>query len=85
MEVPGLGVKSELQLAVYATATATPDPNCICDLFYSLWLHQILNPLNKARDQISILMDTMWGSEPTETQQGLYLTFIHHNILYKQG
>ena len=26
MEVPRLGVKSELQLLAYATATATPDP-----------------------------------------------------------
>ena len=26
MEVPGLGVKLDLQLLVYATVTATPDP-----------------------------------------------------------
>ena len=32
MEVPGLGVKSDLQLPAYATATATPDLSCICDL-----------------------------------------------------
>ena len=31
MGVPGLGVKSELQLLAYATATATPDPSLICD------------------------------------------------------
>ena len=29
MEVPGLGVKSELQLL--ATATATPDQSYVCD------------------------------------------------------
>ena len=30
MEVPRLGVQSELQLMAYATATATPDPSHIC-------------------------------------------------------
>ena len=29
MEVPRLGVKSELQLPAYTTATATPDPGCV--------------------------------------------------------
>ena len=32
MEVPGLGVESELQLPAYTTATATWDPSHICDL-----------------------------------------------------
>ena len=32
IEVPRLGVKSELQLWAYTTATATQDPTCICDL-----------------------------------------------------
>lgn len=62
MEVPGKGVKSELQLQTYATATATPDPSHICDLCRGLLQHQILNLLNEARDQTRILMDTMLGS-----------------------
>ena len=37
MEVPRVGVESELQLLAYATATATPDPRCIWDLHPSLW------------------------------------------------
>ena len=37
IEVPRLGVKSELQLPVYTTATATWDPSCICDLPHSSW------------------------------------------------
>ena len=59
MEVPRLGVESELQLPAYATATATqiqatsvtsqlmamPDPP---------------DPLSEARDQTRILMDTRW-------------------------
>lgn len=32
IEVPRLGVASELQLSAYSTATATWDPSCICDL-----------------------------------------------------
>ena len=35
MEVPRLGVKSELQLPAYATATAMPDPSCLYDLHHS--------------------------------------------------
>ena len=45
-----LGVKSELQLPAYATATAMPGPSHICDLHHSSWQHQNLNPLRKARD-----------------------------------
>ena len=40
MEVPRLGVESELQLP--ATATATPDPSHVCTLRCSWWQHQIL-------------------------------------------
>ena len=32
MEVPRLGVTSELQGRAYTTATATPDPSHVCDL-----------------------------------------------------
>ena len=41
------------------TATATPDPSCICDLCHSLWQRRILNPMSKARGQIHILTETM--------------------------
>ena len=43
MEVPRLGVQSELQLLAYITATAMPDPSCICDLHHSSQQCQILN------------------------------------------
>ena len=58
MEVPGLGVKSELQLLAYTTAIATPEPSCVCNLHHSSRQHRILNPLSEARDQTCILMDT---------------------------
>ena len=54
MEVPRLGVESELQLPAYATAMQ--DPNRICNLHHSSWQHRIFNPLSKARGQTCILM-----------------------------
>ena len=58
MEVPRLGVKSELQLQAYTTATAMWDPSHICDIHHSSQQGSILNPLGEARDQTPILMDT---------------------------
>ena len=58
MEVPRLGVESELQLLGYATAIATEDPSRICNLHHSSRQHQILNLLSGARDWTHILMDT---------------------------
>jgi len=57
MEVPRLTVESELHLPACTTATAIPDLSHICDLHHSSWPRQILNPLSKARDGTSILMD----------------------------
>ena len=58
MEVPGLAVKSELQLLAFATAIATRDLSCIWDLRHSSLQHWILNTLREVRDQTFILMDT---------------------------
>ena len=60
MEVPRLGVKSELQLSAYTTATTTWDLSHICPPHQSSRQHQILNPLSKARDWTCILMDPSW-------------------------
>jgi len=46
----------ELQLPAYI-ATAVQDPSCVCDLHHSSQQHQILNPLNEARDRTCVLMD----------------------------
>ena len=59
MEVPRLGVKSELQLQAYTTATAVLDLSCICDLRCNLWQRQKLNPLSEARDGTRILRDNI--------------------------
>ena len=46
VEVPRLGVESELQLPAYGTATATWDPSRVCNLCF--------------RDRTRILVDTSW-------------------------
>ena len=60
MQVPSLGVESELQLLAYASATAKPDPNRLCDMHHNSWQCQILNPLSKDRDWTLVLMDPKW-------------------------
>ena len=70
MEVPRLGVKSELQQPVYTTATATQDPSLDWDLHHSSWQRWILNPL----DQTRILMDTSQVHDPWATTGTLRTT-----------
>ena len=55
MEVPG-----QLQLLAYTTATTTQDLNHVYNLHHRSQQYQILNPLNEARDQTYVLMDTPW-------------------------
>ena len=64
MEVPNLGVQSELQLPATATATTTLDLSSVCNLHHSSWQCQILNPLSEARDRTCILMETSWVLNP---------------------
>ena len=56
MEIPRLGVKSELQLPAYTTVTATQDLSGVCDLYHSSQQHQILNPLSASGDRTHNLM-----------------------------
>ena len=58
MEVPRLGVKSELWLLVYTTATATRDLSQVLSLRRSSGQRQILNPLIWARIRTCVLMVT---------------------------
>ena len=58
MEVPRIGVESELQLLAYTTAPATWDLHCVCDLHPSSRQCWIPDPLSKARDWTCIFMDT---------------------------
>ena len=58
MEVPRLGVKSELQVPAYTTATAMWDPSHVFNLHQSPQQCRTLNPLSEARDQTLILTET---------------------------
>ena len=64
MEVPGLGVESELQLPAYATATKMQDLRGICGLHCSLRQSQILTPLSETRDWIHFLWILCWVLNP---------------------
>ena len=57
MEIPRLGVDSELQLPAYTTATATLDLSSVYVLHHSLQQHWILNPQSEARDLTHILIE----------------------------
>ena len=68
MEVPRLGVESELQLPAYTTATATQDPSHACDLHHSSWQCRTLNPPSEA---------TLMNPHPHGYQSDLFL--LCHN------
>ena len=56
MEVPRLGVESELQLPADTTATAIQDQSPVWNLHHNSWQCQIFNPLSEARDWTRNLM-----------------------------
>ena len=58
MEVPRLGVKLELQMLAYTTATGKQDLSRTCDLHHNSQQCQVPDLLSEARDRICILMDT---------------------------
>ena len=64
MEVPRLGVKSDLQLPACPTVTVTWDLSHICDLHCSSRQHRILNPLSESRERTRVLMDSSWVLNP---------------------
>ena len=67
MEVPRLGVESDLQLLTYTKAMA--DQSQACNLHFISWQRWILNPLSSTRDQTRILMDTSWGYQHRATMR----------------
>ena len=73
--------------ATYATAMATLDLSCICDLCHSLWQCWILKPLSEARDWTCILTDnigslTNWATMGTPTLIQ-FNEMVHTNIKYE--
>ena len=85
MEVPRLGVQSELQLPVYTRAIATQDPNRICGLHHSSWQCQILNPLIEATGQTQNLMVPSQVCQPlshdgNSTQTIFFMLYSLHKL-----
>ena len=81
MEVPRLGVPSELQPPAYTTATATRDPSRICDPHHSSRQHWILHPRSEARDLTHNLMVPCqirfpWATTGAPKQRLLFLVFL---------
>ena len=76
MKFPRLGVKSELHLLAYATATATQDLSHVGDLHYSSWQCQILNPMSEARDRTHVLMDTSQAHYPLSHNRNSRVCFL---------
>ena len=84
MEVPRLGIESELQLQAYTTATAMPDMSHIWDLQHSSWKCQILNPLSKTREWTCILMDTSWVlNTPSHKGNSSFVNCLYILILFQ--
>ena len=67
------GGQIETAAAIYATATATPNPSHICKLSHNLWQQEILNPLSDVVDQNHILTETTLGPKSTEPQWEILL------------
>ena len=80
-EVPRLGVKSELQLPDYTTATTTLDPSRLWDL--QSWQCWILNSLSGARDQTHVLMGTSQVCYCWATVGMLVMLFLFPNCSFK--
>ena len=70
MEVPRLGVESELKLLAKATATTMWNPSRLRTLHHSSGQCWILSPLSEARDQ-TLLPWILVGFITTEPQQAL--------------
>ena len=84
MEVPKLGVSSELQLPAYAAATW--DLSWAFDLYHSLRQRQIPNPLSEARDQTHNLMVTGWiffcCTTMGTSQESIFILFLSLSLFF---
>ena len=68
--------------AAYATAMVILDLRCICDVLGSLRQHWILNPPKEARDQTSILTETMLGPNLLIHKRNSYFVLFLQTCLY---
>ena len=82
MEIPSLGVKSELQLLAYTTGIAVPDPNHIFNLLCSLqqcrthWARPGMEPESS---WILVGFLTCWDNVNSKTK--IYFETIHSSVM----
>ena len=76
MEVPKLGVQSELQLPAYVTATAAPDPSQVFDLHHSSQQHRILNLLRPGIEPTASWLLVRFNSSAPRTPMRLFVLFF---------
>ena len=89
MEVPRLGVKLELQLPAYTTATATPEPSCACDLHHSSHNTGSLTHCSRPGTEPAsswILVEFVTAKPQWEPLNNIFflinLPFVHHRSIY---
>ena len=89
MEIPRLGVKSELQLRPTPQATARPDPSCICDLYHSLqqhWMRPGIEPSSSQRQlsncQVFNVLSHSGNSQMTRFIVRIKTYFIRNKTLH---
>ena len=82
MYVPGLEVKSELQLQAYTTAMATLDPSRIFSLYHSLQQHQVLNLLSESSDRTSSSQTLRWVLNPLSHNRNSEHCFFEVRLIY---
>ena len=82
MEVPRLGVESELPLL--ATATVVQDLSCVWNLHHGSGQCWILNSLREAKNQTRILMDTVRfiTTKPQWELLQLPLFCLHYTLVF---
>ena len=82
MEVPRLGVKSELQLPAYATATATPDPSHVCSLLHNSQQHWIINLLSRGQGSNPLPHGYSLGSLPLSHHRSSIFYFYFYLFIF---
>ena len=84
MEVPRLGVQSEMLLPAYATTTAMPDLRHICDLHHSSRQRQIPNPWARPgiKPKTSWFLVRFTSTDPRQELLFFFFFFCLKSILY---
>ena len=84
MEVPRLGVESELLLLAYTIAEATPDPSHVYNLHQSSQQNQILSPLSKGGQELNQCPHGFVSAEPQQELQYFFL-FMTDSVAYQNS